>query len=176
MLQHDFLGFDIWPKAQTAWQLPALTRPGCETPAAYLHVQTNSVRPAPELNPHLSAGRAIHVPLCLWRALGHRAGRAPSGGSWTTSQCRTQNFCFWTKKLVSHLTFDTMKSELGPLLDILPSRFWAGFHLSQFLCTGFHKQLNHRLWTEVQCTYFTSSQPLHLLPPPHLRRLVWDYD
>lgn len=124
LLQHDFLGFDIWPKAQTAWQFPALTRPGCETPAVYLCVKTSSVRPAPELNPHFPAGRAIHVPLCLWRGLGHTAERAPLGGSWTIPQCRTQNSCFWTKNLVSHLTFDQWSQSW--VLLLIPFQAFSG--------------------------------------------------
>lgn len=67
MLQHDFLHFDFWPRAQPAWQLPALTRPGCQTPAAYLHVQTSSARPAPVLNPCFPTGRATHILLAMHR-------------------------------------------------------------------------------------------------------------
>lgn len=180
LLQHDFLAFDIWPKAQPAWQLQALTRPGCKTPAAYLHVRTSSARPAPALNPRFPAGRAIHIPLATHGESSVADERAPLGGGQAVPQHRTHRSHFGTKRLMSRLGFDTLNSELGTLVNTLQSYFWAGFHPYQFLCTRPLRQLimisGQRY--NCRCTPFISSQPLTFigLLSVSLRRLFCDYD
>lgn len=139
MLQHDSLGFDVWPSVQLAWQPPALTRPGCQSLAAYRRVQTRSAGPAPALNPHFPAGKAIRVSLAIHGGSSVMQLEEPLGGSQSVTQDRT---CFWTKRLVLHPAFGTLKSELDLLVNTLQSHFWAGFHPSQFLCSGFHRQLS----------------------------------
>lgn len=65
-------------------------------------------------------------------------------------QRRAHRSPFGTKRLMSHLAFDTLKSELSPLVNTLPKPFLGRF---PSLTVPLHKTsqaVNHHLWTEVQ--------------------------